>query len=466
MPASTSARLGSSSTTRTRTGRPVGTARQWVARRRPGALIATSMPAWSRWQSSESPLNRLCICPGHRSAERPHSENRRNTQDGSDRHSARWTAIRRRRRRTPAPARARRHRARSGVPRCGAAAIGAGALAVLALWWHDTPVVSGLGDWLTNAGRITGLLAGYAVVVLLALMARVPALERGVGTDRLARWHAMGGRYTVSLAVAHTLLIIWGYAVTAHTGVVHQTATLLLTYPDVLMATVAALLLVGVGVVSARAARRRLRYETWYYLHFYTYLAIALAFSHQFATGADFMAQPAGARRSGRCCTSASRPAGVVPVRHPDRAALPAPAARRRGVRREPRVVSVYVTRPAPGRAGRRAGPVLPLAVPDPRPVVGGQPVLAVGAARRPDLLRITVKVAGDHSAALARAAARHPGPRRGTVRLVHRGAAAPAARSCSSRAGSASPRCGRCSRRCPAHPGDVTLIYRASSAR
>jgi len=37
----------------------------------------------------------------------------------------------------------------------------------------------------------------------------------------------------------------------------------------VLAATVAGLLLVGVGVVSARAARRRLRYGTWYCLHFY-----------------------------------------------------------------------------------------------------------------------------------------------------------------------------------------------------
>src|SRR5580700_7438367 len=82
--------------------------------------------------------------------------------------------------------------------------IGIGTVAVIALWWKDTIYVHGFGDWLTNAGRITGLLAGYAVVVLLALMARVPALERGVGTDRLARWHAMGGRYTVSLAVAHT----------------------------------------------------------------------------------------------------------------------------------------------------------------------------------------------------------------------------------------------------------------------
>ncbi len=105
-------------------------------------------------------------------------------------------------------------------PNAALAAIGGGALAVVALWWQDTIFIHGFGDWLTNAGRMTGLLAGYAVIVLLALMARVPALERGVGTDRLARWHAMGGRYTVSLAVAHTLLIIWGYAVTAHTGLV------------------------------------------------------------------------------------------------------------------------------------------------------------------------------------------------------------------------------------------------------
>ncbi len=164
-----------------------------------------------------------------------------------------------------------------------------GAVAVLALWWRDTPAVRGLGDWLTNAGRITGLLAGYAIVVLLMLMARVPALERGVGTDRLARWHAMGGRYTICLAVAHTLLIIWGYAVTAQMGLVHQTSTLLTTYPDVLMATVAVGLLVGVGVASARAARRRLSYETWHFIHLYTYLAVALAFSHEFSTGADFV---------------------------------------------------------------------------------------------------------------------------------------------------------------------------------
>ena len=171
--------------------------------------------------------------------------------------------------------------------------IGAGAAAVLALWWHGTPTLNGYGDWLTNAGRITGLEAGYGVVILIALMARIPPVERGVGADRLARWHSLGGRYVVGLVVAHALLITWGYAVTAHTTVTHQAWTLLDSYPDVLLATTAGLLLVMTGIASARAVRPRMRYETWYYLHFYTYLAVALAFSHQFADGAEFMSNTA-----------------------------------------------------------------------------------------------------------------------------------------------------------------------------
>lgn len=172
-------------------------------------------------------------------------------------------------------------------------AIAAGAGAVLLLWIHDTAAtLHTLGDYLTAAGRITGLLAGYAVVVQVLLMARIPVLENGIGADRLARWHGMGGRYIVSLIVAHTVLITWGYAATAGVSIPREIVALLRNYADVLMATVAAGLFIGVGIVSARVVRRRVRYETWYYLHFYTYLAIALAFAHQFATGADFVSNP------------------------------------------------------------------------------------------------------------------------------------------------------------------------------
>jgi predicted ferric reductase len=54
-------------------------------------------------------------------------------------------------------------------------------------------------------------------------------------------------------------------------------------------------LLVAVTLTSIAVARRRLRYETWYFVHLYAYLAIALAFSHQIATGTEFVGR-SGAR--------------------------------------------------------------------------------------------------------------------------------------------------------------------------
>jgi predicted ferric reductase len=48
-----------------------------------------------------------------------------------------------------------------------------------------------------------------------------------------------------------------------------------------------------VTVTSIVIVRRRLRYETWYFVHLYAYLGVALAFSHQLATGSDFVGDPA-----------------------------------------------------------------------------------------------------------------------------------------------------------------------------
>jgi predicted ferric reductase len=285
-------------------------------------------------------------------------------------------------------------------PRIALGLITAGAVGVIALWWQDTFFIAGFGDWLTNAGRITGLLAGYAVVVLLALMARIPAVERGVGSDRLARWHAMGGRYTVCLSVAHTLLIIWGYAVTAHTNVVHETWSMLTSYVDVLMATVALGLLLLVGITSARAARRRLRYETWHYIHFYTYLAIALAFSHQFATGADFVSNlKARVLWSALYIVVAALLIWyrmLAPVRDMVRHDL-----RVAGVQPESAdIVSVYITgrnleslHAEPGQFFRWRFLT--------RGLWWAANPYSLSAAPRDDMLRITVKVTGDHSAAL-----------------------------------------------------------------
>jgi predicted ferric reductase len=179
-------------------------------------------------------------------------------------------------------------KARIVLPIVVLAFIGLGLLGTMYLWWRATLFMHTPGAILTDIGEVLGLLAGYGVIILVALMSRLPPLEKGIGTDRLARWHAFGGRWVVTVTSGHVVFIIWGYAVTARQNVVSETVTLWTTFPDVLMATVAWLLLLMVAGFSLRAARRRIAYETWYYAHLYTYLAIALAFSHQFADGGAF----------------------------------------------------------------------------------------------------------------------------------------------------------------------------------
>jgi predicted ferric reductase len=239
-------------------------------------------------------------------------------------------------------------------------------------------------------------------MVLVALMARLPPLERGMGTDQLARWHAMGGRYVVSLVVAHGLLILWGYAVQAHTSVVSESATLLTQYPDVLMATVAGFLLLGIGIVSMRAARRRVRYETWYYLHLYTYLAIALAFSHQFADGVSFVNSLAA-----RFWWSAMYLTVIVLVLW-YRVAVPLRASVRHGFKvigvkgEGPGVISVYIGGSRLDELAAEPGQFFRWRFLD-RSLWWSSHPYSLSAAPGADVMRITVKDLGDHSRALRR---------------------------------------------------------------
>ncbi|MEO3786296.1 ferredoxin reductase family protein [Actinocorallia sp. B10E7] len=277
---------------------------------------------------------------------------------------------------------------------------GLGALAVLLLWWRTTPSVIGPAGWLTESGRITGLLAGYGAAVLLLLMARIPVLEHHVGTDRLARWHAMAGRYTVGLALAHTLTILWGYTLTSRTDPVTQTVDVL-HYPEMLKGTLGFLLMLLVGATSARAARRRLPYEAWHLIHMSSYLAVFAAFSHQLVLGAQFVASPLARVFWYALYLSAAALLAwyrfltpiVIAFRHRMRVAE---------VRVEsPGVVSVYVTGRRLDELGARAGQFFRWRFLAPDLWWAANPY-SLSAAPRPDLLRITVKAAGRHSAALA----------------------------------------------------------------
>ena len=170
------------------------------------------------------------------------------------------------------------------------ALIAVNAAVTLGLWFRhgDVHAMSGPGGIATAAGQLTALAGTYAVLVQLLLMARVPWLERRVGLDRLAVWHRWNGFAAVWLLVGHAVLTTLGYAQSSHLSLVDETRDLIAHYPDVLMAIVGLGLLIAVGVSSARAARRSLSRETWYAIHLYAYLGVALSFAHQLAVGTDF----------------------------------------------------------------------------------------------------------------------------------------------------------------------------------
>lgn len=145
---------------------------------------------------------------------------------------------------------------------------------------------------LTGLGRVAGLLAAYLVLLQLLLLARLPVLDRLVGFDRLVAWHRVGGFACVALLGAHVVLITAGYTIGDRISLADEIGRLITGYPGVITAVAGLALLVAVAVTSAVIVRRRLRYETWYFVHLYAYLGVALAFSHQLATGSDFVGEP------------------------------------------------------------------------------------------------------------------------------------------------------------------------------
>lgn len=67
--------------------------------------------------------------------------------------------------------------------------LGLGITIVLAIGAESSGSLHAAGGPLTALGRLTGLIAAYLMLVTVLLVARIPALDRAVGLDRLTAWH-------------------------------------------------------------------------------------------------------------------------------------------------------------------------------------------------------------------------------------------------------------------------------------
>jgi predicted ferric reductase len=295
------------------------------------------------------------------------------------------------------------HRPRPALARAGLVVAGAGLGAVIALAVTDETGAefTAPGGALTFLGSFTGLVGMYLALLMVLLVSRIPAIERVLGQDGLLRWHRRLAPWPISLLAAHALFITVGYAQAARAGLWHQVGVLLHDYPDVLIATVGLGIMCAIGIVSIRAIRRRLSRETWWLVHLYMYLALALSFAHVLALGPSFVGHPL---TQAVWSVAWAGTAGLVlcyrfglPVARSVRHRLVVVEVRQEG----PGVVSVICS-------GRHL---------DRLAIAGGQFFFwrfltrsmwwrahpyTLSALPQPPYVRLTVKAAGDHSAAVA----------------------------------------------------------------
>lgn len=277
--------------------------------------------------------------------------------------------------------------------------LGLNAVLICGMWVRHggLSTLNGVSGDLTAAGELTALLGTYAALVQLLLMSRSPFIERLAGLDRLAHWHRWLGFSCVVLICGHVVLTTAGYALGDGSSLTTEMWTLLTTYPWVLMAAGGTVCLLMVAVTSVRAARRRLRYETWHFVHLYAYLAIALSLGHELAVGNDLSADPVARTYWIALYVVVAACVLAFRVGHPLRLALRHRLRVAEVVPEGAGVASVYVVGRDLGRLRARAGQYFRW-----RFLAGDGWWMAhpfsLSAAPNPRFLRLTVKAVGDGS--------------------------------------------------------------------
>ena len=145
---------------------------------------------------------------------------------------------------------------------------------------------------IASVSRLAALTGTYFAIVGIFFVARIPAVERGVGHDRLVAWHRKLGPWSLYLILLHVLFIVLSFAGQDHIPLYKEMWTFLQTFPWMWPALAGFILMMLAGVTSYRKARAKMSYETWWIIHIYTYVAIAASFMHQVLNGQMFVNHP------------------------------------------------------------------------------------------------------------------------------------------------------------------------------
>jgi predicted ferric reductase len=140
---------------------------------------------------------------------------------------------------------------------------------------------------------ILGLLATFFALTQFMLMGRILWIERAFGLDKLASYHRLNGYLAIILIVIHPIFITLHHIVEGEQNILAAYLSVFSEHAYTIWALVAEVLFVIVVLSSIYIARKRLKFETWYFVHMMVYAAIILASFHQFANGTNLLASDA-----------------------------------------------------------------------------------------------------------------------------------------------------------------------------
>ncbi len=168
----------------------------------------------------------------------------------------------------------------------------AGALVVHVAVVEAIFIAGGAGkNSLLTIGNFFGLHVAAIMMVQLALVARLPWLERRIGMDRLTAWHRWLGFGLFWTVLLHATFVTLGFAALDQASPLRTFLSLAGQIPTLLGVT-AATILVAVVATSTRYVRRRLQYETWQTIHLALYATVVLGLIHQSLEPNAFSASP------------------------------------------------------------------------------------------------------------------------------------------------------------------------------
>ena len=137
-------------------------------------------------------------------------------------------------------------------------------------------------------GRLHGLLLAFLILLQILIISRAKLIERSFGHDRLTHAHGVLGFSIILLLILHPVLLVIGQSIQTESTYYEQFIDYCKNWEDVLQAVIGFCIICSVIIVSFLVTIKRIKYETWYYMHLSLYIAVLLSFGHQLAVGEDF----------------------------------------------------------------------------------------------------------------------------------------------------------------------------------